>query len=345
MIGLTTNNTALRTVALALSVFGYMTAAAETIQFGVYTDAQCTKLMKQGHFASMRTDMECYVHTYIDPQGQSNTNAHDSFHCDTSSVSFTQYVGSSTCGSGRKTIEMRLTTSCQPVQTHMGLTYQRLENYVGCSTWNEGKGQQLAEQVATQQGGQTGQLMTGTTNGRIQGHMLQPQVDGATQHDMASGGQMQRPSSEQMMGGQAQQLGGMQHLIEQTKDSNSNPQPQGLTAHQTADITPSEMHPSGKMILDMEQMQPAEQTRPPVPPDQQGSRVSAGTPARLNVAAQTLFDLATQAPLRSISRSVASQNMAPRAPADTPVVSSASHGAMVSMGWLVLVASMALFNW
>ena len=168
MIGLTRLNTP-RTVgvALALSVLSCTTSAADTIQFGVYTDVQCTSLMKQGHFASMRTDLECYVHTYTDPQGQSNTNAHDNFHCDASSVSFTQYVGSSTCGSGRKTIEMTLTTSCQPVQTHMGLTYQRLENYAGCSASNNGAASQARQQTGAM-GGRP-QMPTQQTGGQAGG--------------------------------------------------------------------------------------------------------------------------------------------------------------------------------
>ena len=155
-----------------------MPSSPQTVQFGVYTDPQCTSLMKQGPFASLRTDEQCYVHTYTDPQGVPNTNAHDNFHCEArahaparlrarpaarthahppthphartctctrvrmctqaSSVSFTQYVGSSTCGSGRKILDMTLTTVCQPVQTHMGVTYQRLENYTPCSAKSGG---------------------------------------------------------------------------------------------------------------------------------------------------------------------------------------------------------------
>ena len=170
-----------------------MPSSPQTVQFGVYTDPQCTSLMKQGPFASLRTDEQCYVHTYTDPQGVPNTNAHDNFHCEArahaparlrarpaarthahppthphartctctrvrmctqaSSVSFTQYVGSSTCGSGRKILDMTLTTVCQPVQTHMGVTYQRLENYTPCSAKSGGSAISSQQQQAGMQQG------------------------------------------------------------------------------------------------------------------------------------------------------------------------------------------------
>lgn len=110
-------------------------ARVEVIRFGVYKDKECNQpMMGNDSFAEMTVET-CFVGTYTDPAGKKQTNANANFNCADGSVTWTQFPGSDSCHptSGSLCINATLTNKCTAVQTHMGTTYQRLEQYSGCS--------------------------------------------------------------------------------------------------------------------------------------------------------------------------------------------------------------------
>jgi hypothetical protein len=107
----------------------------------VYQDAACTNPMIHSDYTPNMTMAPCFVGTYVDPMGRSQTNANADFDCTATGVTWTQWPGSDTC---RPTvpslcINATLSTACTGVRTHMGLTYQKLINYTGCSAKYSGR--------------------------------------------------------------------------------------------------------------------------------------------------------------------------------------------------------------
>lgn len=107
----------------------------QVIRFGVYKDKECSQpMMGNDSFAEMTVE-KCFVGTYTDPAGKKQTNANADFNCADGSVTWTQFPGSNSCSppAGSLCINATLTNTCTAVQTHMGTTYQRLEQFSGCS--------------------------------------------------------------------------------------------------------------------------------------------------------------------------------------------------------------------
>ena len=110
--------------------------AEESVLFGVFKDDQCTDTLMPGSEVAVRELPDqldgCQTHSYIDPEGELFTNSETMFNCCENFVEFVQYAGSEDC-SGGKLIYNVMTIDCDPVDTHMGITYQRLVNYARCS--------------------------------------------------------------------------------------------------------------------------------------------------------------------------------------------------------------------
>ena len=107
----------------------------QNVFFKVYKDKDCTVILLKDHVANMTVE-PCFVGSYVDPNGKVQTNANANFDCENNKIYWTQYPGSSTCSppSGSLCINATLSTSCQEVQTHMGVTYQKLVNFTGCKS-------------------------------------------------------------------------------------------------------------------------------------------------------------------------------------------------------------------
>ena len=117
------------------------TADENVIFYGVWTDDQCTIPAKPGQgttdpYPSLNTSIPCLIDTYVDPDGKNQTNANCEFNCENTNVTWRQYPGSPTCNPppGALNISAVLSTVCSAVQTHFGVTYQKLIKYdVPCS--------------------------------------------------------------------------------------------------------------------------------------------------------------------------------------------------------------------
>lgn len=110
---------------------------AETVYFQVYNDSQCTQKALPDAPAFNMTIEKCYVFSYTDPAGKVQTNANGYFYCADDTVTWTQWPGSDSCTppASALCINATLSTSCKPVETHTGLTYQKLLNYaVPCTS-------------------------------------------------------------------------------------------------------------------------------------------------------------------------------------------------------------------
>jgi len=112
---------------------------AETISFGVYSDAECkVALFGEDHVGSRALPSEpggCNTFSYESIDGRNQTNSEDMFNCCENFVEFMQYAGSETCGEGSegKTIYNLMTSDCDYVATSSGDTWQLLINYTRCS--------------------------------------------------------------------------------------------------------------------------------------------------------------------------------------------------------------------
>ena len=109
----------------------FITHTSETVYFQVYKDSACVNPMLPNAPTPYMTIEKCFVGSYIDPSGKLQTNANGYFFCDHDMVAWTQWPGSDSCSpsKGSLCINATLSTKCMPVETHMGLTYQKLLNY------------------------------------------------------------------------------------------------------------------------------------------------------------------------------------------------------------------------
>merc|ERR1711998_567176 len=127
-MGATEREVKMRLASLFALLLSAHTWAAEKVYFNVYSDINCTKPLMKHLFPPSLTIENCYVKTYTDPSGKKQTNANGDFDCESDRVTFTQYPGSGNCtpGAAALCINATLSTKCEPVRTHMGLTYQKL---------------------------------------------------------------------------------------------------------------------------------------------------------------------------------------------------------------------------
>jgi hypothetical protein len=145
---------------ILLSIAAVQTAAQEIVAFGVYKDAACTTPYRAGVSAAQMeaqiasgnhgmkvTEADCDVMSYTSPTtGQLRTNANGRFNCEADHVTFTHWPNSNVCGgSGKVLLHTLYTNKCVPVQTHMGVTYQKLLGYTPCSAKHPYSAAQLAE--------------------------------------------------------------------------------------------------------------------------------------------------------------------------------------------------------
>lgn len=109
------------------------------VSFGVYSDANCITPLRnrppgktrKTPTVSVDSQGTCFVMSYTSPLfGHVQTNAFGHFHCTETSVTWTHWPGSTTCGEGELVLVDSLHTDrCMPVMTHLGITYQKLVNY------------------------------------------------------------------------------------------------------------------------------------------------------------------------------------------------------------------------
>lgn len=119
------------TFTASLAATAPLAKLTEAVHFEVYKDSACTELMLPTAPTPNMTIEECFVGSYIDPSGKKQTNANGYFYCEEHTVSWTQFPGSDSCipPASALCINATLSTDCTPVQTHMGITYQKLLNY------------------------------------------------------------------------------------------------------------------------------------------------------------------------------------------------------------------------
>lgn len=108
------------------------------VGFNVYTDPDCTVPLIAGRTPTLHTGVACSVDTYVDPEGNSQTNANTDWNCGADFVEWTQYPGSTACPAGdsdARIIHSKLYAGhCVAVMTHMGTTYQKLaDGYIQCA--------------------------------------------------------------------------------------------------------------------------------------------------------------------------------------------------------------------
>jgi hypothetical protein len=107
----------------------------EIVYFGVYSDELCTvPLNNHSGVANMTVGEGCLCSSYVDPTGFIETNCNTQFLCTPDQVTWKQFVQvpdiDDGCNASKATeIDAKLTTTCEAVQTHMGITYQILVDY------------------------------------------------------------------------------------------------------------------------------------------------------------------------------------------------------------------------
>ena len=112
-------------------------AGPSTFTFGVWLEEGCDEDATHTVF-TIDTSCPCYVVSYVSPSGVTKTNAHYDFSCRTDGVTFVQLTGTDVCESdplpqGSLLINADLSTTCEPVQTSNGVTYQKLIDYEPCT--------------------------------------------------------------------------------------------------------------------------------------------------------------------------------------------------------------------
>lgn len=124
---------------LSVTILFSPTTHSESVVFGVYTDTQCTDpLSSNAQLELPSTSSGCSVSSYIDPNGFNQTNANFMFNCCENFVEYMQYPGSDTCDGPGLLVYNLLSTDCGYFETHLGATYQELEQYsVPCSQSND----------------------------------------------------------------------------------------------------------------------------------------------------------------------------------------------------------------
>lgn len=109
---------------------------------GVFSDAECT-ILKSPTSGSVTLELPstpsgCSLQSYIDSEGNNVTNANFMFNCCENFIEYMQYPSSDNCDGPGLLIYNLLSSECSSFETHLGTTYQMLEEYsVPCSQSND----------------------------------------------------------------------------------------------------------------------------------------------------------------------------------------------------------------